>query len=80
MDVPERDRLCIFAAAALASAAVSFGAAILAFCFEVLICAEEDMEMYMYTVAPRDPMVRVQPWPGTRQGFGRTIEAMTGFL
>lgn len=46
-DIPERDRLCIFAANAFASAAVVvFGAAILVFCFDVVGCAEEDMSIY----------------------------------
>jgi len=43
-DLPERDRLCIFAAAALASAEVGFGAAIFAFRRRTLAWAEEDIE------------------------------------
>ena len=45
-NVPDRDRLCIFAAAALASAESAFlDAAMLAMCFETLACVEEDIEV-----------------------------------
>ena len=43
-DAPERDRLCIFAAAFAASEDAFFGAAILALGLDVLACAEEDIE------------------------------------
>ena len=48
-DVPERERLCILAAAAAAllSEAAFFAVAILAAGFEIPACAEEDMR-YMY--------------------------------
>lgn len=45
--IPERDRLCILAAAAFASEGVVFGAAILAFGLDVLAGAEEDMKVYV---------------------------------
>ena len=48
MDIPERERLCIFAAAFALSEGALFAAAILTFGgFDVPMCAEVDMEVYV---------------------------------
>ena len=63
-DVPDRDRLCIFAAAALASAeSAFFGAAILTVCFDMLACAEEDIDVYVQSGTGRSNS-GVRQWPG----------------
>lgn len=46
-NVPERERLCIFAVALFDSEAAFFDAAILTVCFDVPACAGEDIK-YMY--------------------------------
>ena len=70
-DVPDRDRLCIFAAAALASAeSAFFGAAIFIMCFDTLACAEEDIDVYEQsgTGISNGSIVA-----GTRRGNGTTV-------
>lgn len=65
-NIPDRDRRCIFAAAAFASAAAFFGAAILAEGFERLAGADEDMCVYVQSSST------VQ-WPGNATGFGKEV-------
>jgi hypothetical protein len=57
-DIPERDRLCILDAFCASEDGTFLGAAILAFCFDVVACAEEDMNGICTSLVPQAPMGR----------------------